>query len=439
MHRKPPVQSNAKTDSLNTTMKLRYGIDDRPPAGETLLFAMQWLALTLPVIVIIGTVAAGHQFTDARLQVIFLQKATFITGLMLLGQALFGHRLTLVAGPATALLLGIVGSRTTPDAVYTAIAVCGVLLAIVSATGLFGVLRGAFTPRVTAAVVLLIAFTMTPTIVGLLTVGSGGTTTGRLTFSFVYILALFLAHRFLPAAGRSLLIVAGMAAGTAVFCSIFGVTGTGENQTVTASFLTIFTTPVFDSGVILSFFFCFLALSVNEIGSMQAVVPLLRPDGMEGRIRRGMTVTGIVNAAAGLLGVIGPVDFSLSPGVIAASGCGARFPLIPAAVILLLVSFSPAVLGMAGAIPPTVVGGILVYTLSGQVAAGLSTAFGGGTFTFDDGLVIGLPLLAGTVIAHLPAAALAEFPATIRSVAGNGFVVGVVSVLIIDRIFRRQA
>jgi xanthine/uracil permease len=223
-----------------------------------------------------------------------------------------------------------------------------------------------------------------------------------------------------------------------VFCSIFGVTGTGENQAVTASFLTIFTTPVFDSGVILSFFFCFLALSVNEIGSMQAIVPLLRPDGMEGRIRRGMTVTGMVNAAAGLLGVIGPVDFSLSPGVIAASGCGSRFPLIPAAVILLLVSFSPAVLGMAGAIPPTVVGGILVYTLSGQVAAGLSTAFGGGTFTFDDGLVIGLPLLAGTVIAHLPPAALAEFPATIRSVAGNGFVVGVVSVLIIDRIFRRQ-
>jgi xanthine/uracil permease len=182
-----------------------------------------------------------------------------------------------------------------------------------------------------------------------------------------------------------------------------------------------------------------LALSLNEVGSMQAVVPLLRPEGMDGRIRRGMMVTGAVNAVAGVLGTIGPVDFSLSPGVIAASGCGSRRPLIPAAGFLLLASFSPALLGLAGAIPQTVVGALLLYTLSGQVAAGLGAAFAGGAFAFEDGLVIGLPLLAGTVTSLLPAAALAEFPAVVRSVAGNGFVVGVVAVLLLDRLFRRAS
>ena len=150
-----------------------------------------------------------------------------------------------------------------------------------------------------------------------------------------------------------------------------------------------------------------------------------------------MTVTGLANAVAGLMGTIGPVDFSLSPGVIAATGCGSRFPLIPAAGLLLLASFSPALLGVAGAIPQTVVGAILVYSLSGQVAAGLGAAFAGGTFTFEDGLVIGLPLLAGTVTALLPASALADLPAVARTVAGNGFVVGVVAVLLLDRLFRR--
>ncbi|MHB8067150.1 MAG: purine/pyrimidine permease [Desulfobaccales bacterium] len=419
-------------------MKLRFGLDDRPPAGETALYALQWLALSLPFVVIIGTVAAGHHFAEPGLRTIYLQKATFITGLMLLGQTLFGHRLTLVTGPATALLLGIVGSRATPDGIYTAVAVCGMLLALVSAAGLFGVLRRLFTPRVTAAVILLIAFTLTPTIVRLLMEGSG-TAAGRLAFATIFIMALFLAHRLLTTASRSLLIAAGMALGTAGFWGIFGLNVTVGNQAALAPFFTGLSLPVFDAGTILSFFFCFLALSLNEIGSMQAVVPLLRPVGMEGRIRRGMTVTGIVNTAAGLLGVIGPVDYSLSPGVIATSGCGSRFPLVPAAGLLLLVSFSPALLGVAGAIPPTVVGGILVYTLSGQVAAGLTAAFADGTFTFEDGLVIGLPLLAGTVTAFLPAAAVAEFPATLRSVAGNGFVVGVMAVLILDRIFRRPA
>ena len=426
-----------KIDAENT-VKLRYGLDDRPPVGETALYSLQWLAVSLPFIVIIGTVAAGHHSADPGLRTLYLQKATFVTGLMFLGQALFGHRLTLVAGPATALLLGIVGSRTTPDAVYTAVAVGGILLALVSAAGLFQALRRIFTERVTAAVILLVAFTMTPTIVRLLTEGSGGTVVGRLAFAAAYIMALFLAHRFLPAAARSLLIVAGMVAGAACFFGIFGLTIVAEKQAAFAPFLTRLVSPVLDPGAIVSVLFCILALSLNEIGSMESVVPLLRPTEMERRIRRGMTVTGIVNAAAGLLGVIGPVDFSLSPGVIAASGCGSRFPLIPAAGLLLVASCSPAVLGVAGAIPPAVVGGILVYTLSGQVAAGLTAAFVGRTFTFEDGLVIGLPLLAGTVTAILPPAAVAEFPATLRPVAGNGFVVGVLVVLILDRLFHRR-
>lgn len=423
-------------------MMLRYGLNARLPAGETALYSLQWLALSLPFVVIIATVASGHHFSDPSLRTLYLQKATFVTGLMLLGQALFGHRLTLVAGPATALLLGIVGSRTTPDATYTAMALCGAVLAVAAALGLFGRLQKSFTPRVTAAVVLLIAFTMTPTIVRLLTSGNGGTAAGRLAFASVFIISLFLAHRFLAPAGRSLLIVAGMALGSALYSAVFGVFGVGlaaESQAAAASFFSGIVTPVFDAGAILSFFFCYMALSLNEIGSMQAVAPLLRPEGMDGRMRRGMIVTGIVNAGAGLLGVIGPVDFSLSPGVISASGCGSRFPLIPAALILLLVSFSPAILGIAGAIPATVVGAILVYTLSGQVAAGLSAAFAAGTFTFEDGLVIGLPLLAGTVTAHLPAAAVEGFPVALRSVAGNGFVVGVAAVLLLDRLFRRGA
>jgi xanthine/uracil permease len=432
------MKKNCKqTDSIDNSLNLRYGLEDRPPMAESALYSLQWLALALPFIVIVGTVASAHHFTDPALKTLYLQKATFITGLMLLSQALFGHRLTLIAGPATALLLGIVGSQSTPDAVYTAIAICGLLLTIVSAAGLFGFLRALFTTRVIATVLLLIAFTLTPTIIKLLTAGSGGQTPEYLSFAACLITVLFLAHRFLPSAGRSLLIISGMVAGSLAFFVMFGFPGVSEKQETIASFFSGFTTPVFDAGVILSFFFCFLALSLNEIGSMQAIAPILKPDGLDKRIRRGMTVTGGVNAISGMFGVIGPVDYSLSPGVIAASGCGSRIPLIPAALILLLVSFSPATLGVAGMIPQVVVGCIMVYTLSGQIAAGLITAFSQKSFAFDDGIVIGLPILAGTVVAHLSPDVIALLPEAIRSVAGNGFVVGVILVLLLDRIFRR--
>jgi xanthine/uracil permease len=397
--------------------------------------------MSLPFIVIAGTVAASHHTADPAFRTVYLQKATFVTALMMLGQALFGHRLTLVAGPATALLLGILGSRTSPDAVYTAAAVCGAVLAAISAAGLFGALREVFTRRVTAAVVLLIAFTMTPTIVRLLTEGASGAPPARLAFAATYVFALFAAHRLLPAAGRSFLIVAGMAAGTAGYHGIFGLPGIAETvgrPEPLAPFFSGFTKPEFDPGTIVSFLFCYLALTLNEIGSMQSIVPLLRPEGMEKRTRKGMTVAGVTNFVAGMLGVIGPVDYSLSPGVIAATGSGSRYPLMPAAILLALASFSPAILAVVGTIPPAVVGGILVYTLSGQVAAGMAAAFAGGTFSFEDGLVIGLPLLAGTVAAFLPPAAFEGVPAAARAIAGNGFVVGIVSVLILDRAFRAR-
>ncbi len=420
-------------------MKLRYGLNDRPPVAETAVYALQWLAVALPFIIIIGLVSAGDHLADPGFRTVYLQKATFVTGLLLLGQALFGHRLTLVAGPSAALLLGIVGSRTSPDAIYTSVAICGLILAFISAAGFFGVLRNLFTPRVITAVLLLIAFTMTPTIVRMLTTGSGGSVAERLVFAALYILALFVAHGLLTAAGRALLIIAGMAAGTAGFWVIFGIADYAGNLTLWKPFFTGLTTPVFDTGTIISFLFCFVALSLNEIGSMQALIPLMQPEGMDGRIKKGLIMAGGVNAAAGMLGVIGPVDYSLSPGVIAASGCGSRFPLLPAACFLLLASFSPAVLGLAGAIPPTVVGGILVYTLAWQIAAGLISAFSGRSFSFEDGLVIGLPILAGTVAALLPLEVVAEFPLFFRPLAGNGFVIGVVAVLILDRVFPRPS
>jgi xanthine/uracil permease len=230
-----------------------------------------------------------------------------------------------------------------------------------------------------------------------------------------------------------------MGAATAVYHAIFATGSVGDPGAVWAPFFSNMTSPVFDPGTIISFLFCFLALSLNEIGAMQAVAPLLRPDGMEGRIRRGMTVTGLVNATAGLLGVIGPVDFSLSPGIIAAGGCGARLPLLPAGALLLILSFSPACLGATALIPPTVVGAMLVYALAGQIAAGLSNAFAGGSFAMEDGLVMGGALLIGTLTAFLPPQVLAGFPDLLRTVAANGFVVGVVAVLLLDRLFQRRS
>ncbi len=160
---------------------------------------------------------------------------------------------------------------------------------------------------------------------------------------------------------------------------------------------------------------------------------------MSGRINRGLTFTGTANILAGFFGVVGPVNFSLSPGVILSTGCASRYTLIPTAVILFLLSFSPALMGVIGMIPSVIIGSVLVYILCFQIVAGLVLVFKSeDEFQVETGLVVGLPILLGTVVAFLPAGIIDTFPATLRPVMGNGFVIGIFTAFFLEHLVFRQ-
>ncbi|MCG6535959.1 MAG: xanthine permease, partial [Syntrophales bacterium LBB04] len=117
-----------------------------------------------------------------------------------------------------------------------------------------------------------------------------------------------------------------------------------------------------------------------------------------------------------------------------------RFTLLPAAAGLLLISFSPMTIGFLGIVPPVGIGSIMFYLLCSQVSAGLLVAFESlRELTFDDGMIIGMPILIATVIAFMPAPFFQEFPQLLRPIVGNGFVVGVIVVLLLEHgIFRKS-
>jgi xanthine/uracil permease len=96
-------------------------------------------------------------------------------------------------------------------------------------------------------------------------------------------------------------------------------------------------------------------------------------------------------------------------------------------------------IGFLGIVPPVVIGSIMFYVLCSQVSAGLIVAFESQRqFTFDDGMIIGMPILIATVIAFMPPAFFREFPQVLRPIVGNGFVVGVIIVLLMEHgIFRK--
>ena len=421
-------------------MEFTCGIDDRPETASLLIFGLQWLAVSVPTILIIGKVVAGLQ-TDGS-AVPYLQKLFLLISLVLLAQVYLGHRLPLVLGPATVLLVGILASFDQGSAAINAsLLLGGLLLTGLAATGIIGRLKSLFTPRVITVVLILIAFTLAPTILDLVTGGGTVPSTQTFLFSLASVLALFIANGFLKGIWKSTLPLWAILLGTPAYIALFGAVPLPPGETALLALPGDLLAPlaVPDAGVLAAFLVCYLALAVNDLGSIQSVGGLLRASGMEERVNRGVAVTGIGNVLAGLTGVIGPVNFSLSPGVIAATGCASRFALVPAAVGLGLLAASPLAIGYLASIPGPVIGVVLTYVMASQIAAGLVLAQEAGAVgAFDDGLIVGIPLLLGTVVAFLPPEVTTGFPATVRPLLTNGFVVGIIAVLMLEHLVYRR-
>jgi xanthine/uracil permease len=426
-------------------MKFRYGLDDRPPPWESLLIGLQWCAIIVPWIIILGKIAGVFHFEDAADRTVYLQKLFFIAAVFILIQVLAGHRLPLVFGPSTVILIGIVSSHGFgTETIYTAALIGGALLTVCAVTGFFGTLQRLFTPRVVAVVLLLIAFCLMPTVLRLITETRAAVPVkANLLFAALLALSMMTLHRFLEGIGRSVIIVSAMFAGAVIYFMIFPGAferGAMEGAAPLASFFTNLTTSLsFDAGLTLSFVICYIALSINDLGSIQSMNALAAPPDMAGRVDRGILVTGIANIASSFLGVIGQVNYSISLGVVLSSGCLSRWTLVPAAAILLALAFSPLAIAFLGNVPAVVIGASLIYVLSTQVAAGLMVLFGAARkVELQDGLVVGMPLLVAVVVAFLPADAVSTFPPLIRPVAGNSFVMGVLAVLFLEHILFRQ-
>jgi xanthine/uracil permease len=422
---------------------MRYGLDERPPLRELMVFGLQWLAVSVPSIVIIGRIIGSLQCPGPSGETLYLQKISFVTGATLLAQLAFGHRLPLVVGPSSVLLVGLLASLTCSlHAIYSALMVGGAALTAAALTGVFGRLRKLFSPRVVAVVLLLVAFTLLPTILKLIAgPAEGASAPQRLLFASGLVLATFAAGRYLRGMWGAALVLLATVAGSFAYAGLFGVAGlAAEQRTWFSGFFTDMTVPpTIEWGVLFSFVVCFVGLAVNDLGSIQSLQELLRPDAMERRISRGIMVTGMGNVLAGFLGTLGPVNYSLSPGVILSSGCGSRHALVPAGIVLVVIAFSPVLMGVVGLIPAAVIGSVLFYILCYQVAAGLITVTRTQTLDQVTGLVVGLPVLAGTMAAFMPAEAIASLPAVVRSLAGNGFVVGIVFAFILEHgVFRRK-
>ncbi len=417
---------------------MKYGLDEKPAIVPLLLYGLQWWVVSLPSVIIMGMVVARLQFPGLGGQIGYMQKLFWLMGGVTVVQVFYGHRLPLVVGPASTLLVGLMVSVSAGvNAMYTAILAGGALLALAATAGLLSRLRFFFTPRIVAVILALIAFTLSPTILRL-TLDGTKNASFNLCFALVMVFALVLCNAALPGVWKSLTVLFGISGGSVAY---FGAVGFPVLPALPADGGGTLLLAAFElhPGALLSFFFCFLALAINELGSIEAVGHMLGAEDMDGRIRRGSALQGLGSVAAGALGVIGPVDFSLSAGLITATGCASRYTLVPAGAALALCGFFPRLILVLSCIPGVVMGSLMLYLMAAQLAGGLALLVRDrGVTDFAGGMVVGLPLMIGLLVSFAPPIALQGIPEFLRPVAGNGFVMGTAAVIILEHVVFRK-
>jgi len=418
--------------------KMRYNIDDKPGTLPLLLYGLQWWLVSIPCVVIMGIIVGRMHYGDVADQTFYLQKLFGLMGVVMVIQVLFGHRLPLVIGPASVLLIGIISTISSGvAAIYTAVLVGGALLLLLAATGLLSRLQFIFTPRIVTVILILIAFTLSPVILRLI-FSVADDALFHLVFALILVFVLVLSNVLLKGVWKSTTVLWGIVFGSLVYYIFRGFPVISDSAVHSTVPLFNFSLD-FNVGTILAFLFCFIALIINELGSIQAVGQMLQANQLEKRTNRGVGFLGLSNVVAGFLGVIGPVDYSMSPGVISATGCASRYTLIPAGIGLVVCAFFPSVVQLLVEIPGVVMGAILLYLMASQLSAGLQMLTKENTMTnFNHGIVIGLPLMIALILSFSPDQMLNQIPSLLRPIIGNGFVMGVLAVLLLEHVVFKE-
>ena len=398
-----------------------------------MLYGLQWLMICIPVVLTSTFIAPEGQM------VFFTQKLFMVCGAAIIIQVLWGHRLPLVAGPAAVLLMGVIAAKSQghdASTIYSSMILGGALVLLLAAVGVIKHIQKIFTPRIVAAIVVLISFTLAKPIVGL--IFSDKAHAGLALISTIVGLALMAwANKALQGIWKSMVVILAMVLGSIFFYSMTEFPKEFVSDSVAPQF--ILNEIKLDAGVILAFLFCYIALIINQIGSVQSLGEMVEAPNMAKRQKRGLLITGLFNMLSGATGVLGVVDYSLSPGVVASTSCASRYTILPAAVAMILLSLFPQAVAVLLTIPQPIMGIVLLFLMATQVAAGFEIIHSSkAVHSFRDGLVLGIPIMLTIILSFAPAEAMAAVPSWLRPIVGNGFVMGIIVVLLLEHLVLRE-
>lgn len=409
------------SDASGRDALVTYGIDDRPPLGESILLGVQHYLTMVGANIAVPLILAGVMGMPTTQTARFVGTFFVVSGIATLAQTTIGNRYPIVQGaPFSMLAPGI--AIVTVEVALPGIADWNAKLlflqgAIISAAlaevaigylGLVGRIREYLSPVVVAPVVALIGLSLfsAPQI-------TSATNNWYLLLFTLLLIVLF--SQYLSDRGRLFglfPIILGIAGAwlVAATLSVIGVIPPSDPGYVDLAQVTntdplLFIHPLqwgmprFELSFAIGMFAGVLASIVESFADYHAVA---RMSGVGApspkRIDHGIGMEGLMNVFSGLMGTGGSTSYSENVGAIGLTGVASRYVVQIGAVVMLFAGFFGYFGQLIATIPNPIVGGLYIAMFGQIVAVGLSNLKYVDLDSSRNIFIIGISLFAGMAI-----------------------------------------
>jgi len=380
-----------------------------------------------------------------------MQRSFILTGLLCIVQLIWGHRYSLMDGPAGVwwgLVLSICASAPAMNMELSTVAasltsgfiLSSALVIVLALCGFLNILRRIFTPIVMSVYMLLLTFQLENTFFkGMIGYNQEGRWNLQLAALSLFVIAVV---AIVHIRGRGKLgqysLLSGIVVGWIAYALLFG-----HESSVTAAgagFQSIWQwmpwgSPGLEPGIITVGLLAGLVNMTNTLTSLAAAGRLYQREASEKQHIRSLLATNLFSILAACVGLIPFGTFASSIGFLENTKVLRRAALFAGSIMLMIVGIVPLLSGWLAQLPMSV-GSAVLFAAYLQMFGTALRSFQGTTFNAKTIYRLALPVLTGISIMNVPASAFADFPPLLTPIVSNGLVIGVVVVILLESFVR---
>ena len=425
----------------HSLLRLRYGVEDKPPPVQLVLFGLQhvlimFVAMVTPALTI-GQLLDLPQEIRVTLVSSCMLGAGIGTLVVSLGVGFVGPRLPIVMGTWSPLIVPIVAiaQGSSLGAATSTMLICGLIVFCLSPV--YAKLRRFFPPVVIGTILVVVGFALSK--IGL-SVAYGANTTFfakpiTLIMLFCSVALIVVVNRLGRGIYRLLSVfitlVCAYAAAIPLGLANFDAITAAPWFRIPTPFPYGFDWP--DAGGIIGVLVVMMVAAIEATGIALAVCNVVGIKSSERHVVGVVSADGACSAVAAAFGGIALVSFAQNFGALTLTGVASRFAVAAGGGVLLLMALVPKIGAILTMVPPFIIGGTLIFTFGMIVATGigiLANAMKGPR----DAVLVAASVAMSATATFMPPQVLEIIAPALRFILADGIVMGMITAFALNLI-----